>query len=119
MIAIDVLLGAMVRDARGERVGRIEEIRAVPDGDTLVVTHYLLGSAGWRERLSLRGLRLGFRTLRGVGRAGLRRRPWPALDVSDPARPRLRISSREAASTRAGRAESRRRPRSTSTARRP
>ena len=117
MISIDVLLGAMVRDARGERVGRIEEIRAVPDGDGLVVTHYLLGSTGWRERLSFRGLRLGFRSLRGVGASGLRRLPWHALDVSDPARPRLRISSREAASRRAGRAEARRRPRSTSTAR--
>lgn len=90
-IRIEVLLGAMVRDPDGRRVGRIEEIRAVPDGDGLVVTHYLLGSTGWRERLSLRGLRLGIRTLRGVGRADRRRLPWQTLDVSDPRRPRLRI----------------------------
>jgi hypothetical protein len=38
-VRIEVLLGALVRDPAGRRVGRIEEIRAVPDGDGLVVTH--------------------------------------------------------------------------------
>lgn len=113
-IRIEALLGVLVYDPDGQGVGRIEEIRAVPDGDGLVVTHYLLGSTGWRERLSLRGLRLGLRTLRGLRRAGGRRVSWEGLDVSDPRRPILRISPSEAA-RRPARAGSRRPPRSTST----
>lgn len=96
-IRIETLLGAVVRDPDGVRVGRIEEIRAIPDGDGLLVTHYLLGPTGWRERLSLRGLRLGLRALRGARRSRRQRLPWQAVDVSDPRRPRLRISPREAA----------------------
>ena len=115
-VQIELLVGAMVRDPHGRRVGRIEEIRAAPDGDGLVVTHYLLGPTGWRARLSVRGLRLRLRTLRGVGRSRLQRLPWQALDVSDPRRPRLRVNPSEAASTPAGRAEARRRPRNTSRA---
>ena len=91
-VRIEALLGAPVRDAAGQRVGRIEEIRARPDGDGLVVTHYLLGPTGWRERLSLRGLRLGLRTLRGTHRSYRQRVPWEALDVSNPLRPVLRVS---------------------------
>ena len=91
-VRIEALLGTVVRDAAGRRVGRIEEIRAVPDRDGLVVTHYLLGSTGWRERLSLRGLRLGLRALRGARRSRGRRVPWEALDVSNPLRPVLRVS---------------------------
>jgi hypothetical protein len=114
-VRIEALLGVLVRDPAGRRVGRIEEIRAVSDGDGLVVTHYLLGPTGWRERLSLRGLRLRLRTLRGARRARRQRVPWEALDVSDPHRPILRISPSGGASTSAGRGGSRRRPRSTST----
>jgi hypothetical protein len=73
-----------------EEQGPCEEIRAVPDRDGLVVTHYLVGSTGWRERLSLRGLRLGLRALRGARRSRGLRVPWEALDVSDPLRPVLR-----------------------------
>lgn len=116
-IRIEELLGARVRDAEGRTVGRIEEIRAVPDGDGLVVSHYLLGPTGWRERLSLRGLSLRLRTLRGARRSGLQRLSWEALDVSDPRRPVLRLSASAAASRPAGRAGSRRPPRSTSRAR--
>ena len=116
-IRIEDLLGARVRDAGGRTVGRIREIRAVPDGDGLVVSHYLLGPTGWRERLSLRGLGLRLRILRGARRFGLPRVPWEALDVSDPRRPVLRLNASEAASRSAGRAGARRPPRSTSRAR--
>jgi hypothetical protein len=116
-IRIEDLLGARVRDAGGRTVGRIEEIRAVPDGDGLVVTHYLLGPTGWRARLSLRGLSLRLRALRGAGRSRLHRVPWQALDVSDPRRPVLRLNASEAASRPAGRGAARRPPRSTSRAR--
>lgn len=92
-VRIEMLLGAVVRDRHGESIGRIEEIRAIPDGDGLVVTHYLLGPTGWRARLSLQKLRLGLRTLRGVGRSRRQRLPWHAVDVSDPRRPRLKTGS--------------------------
>lgn len=89
-VRLERLLGRMVRDAAGRRVGRIEDMRATRDGHDWIVTHFFLGPVGWRERLSLRGLRLKLRTLRGARRGALRRLRWDKLDLSDPANPRLR-----------------------------
>ena len=89
-VRIERLLGRLVRDAAGRRVGRIEDMRATPDGHDWIVTHFLLGPVGWRERLSLRGLRLQLQTLRGARRRALKRLRWDKLDLSDPANPRLR-----------------------------
>ena len=89
-IRVDLLLGRVVRDAAGRRVGRIEDMRVARDGRDWIVTHFLLGPVGWRQRLSPTGLRLRWHTLRGTQRAALRRVRWDALDLSDPARPQLR-----------------------------
>lgn len=89
-VHLELLLGRVVRDSTGRRIGRIEEMRAARDGQDWVVTHFFLGPVGWRERLSLRGLRLQWRTLRGTRRAALKRLRWSALDLSDPEDPRLR-----------------------------
>ena len=89
-VRLERLLGRVVRDSAGRGVGRIEDMRAARDGGDWIVTHFLLGPVGWRERLSLRGLRLTLRTLRGLRRGALKRLRWNALDLSDPANPRLR-----------------------------
>lgn len=107
-VRIEDLVGVMVRDADGRAVGRIEELRAMPDGNGLVITHYLLGPTGWLARLSLRGLRLGLGRRPGRRRSVLRRVPWDMLDLSDPRRPRLRLRARDAADEPAARRPPRR-----------
>jgi hypothetical protein len=82
-IHLELLIGRVVRDAAGRRIGRIEEMRAVRRGGVWKVTHFFLGPAGWRARLGLRG------GARGRGRVR-----WDALDLSDPERPRL-VAARE------------------------
>jgi hypothetical protein len=83
-IHLELLIGRVVRDAAGRRIGRIEEMRAIRRAGAWHVTHFLLGPAGWRARLGL-----------GGGARGRRSRVrWDALDLSDPARPRL-IAARE------------------------
>ena len=83
-IHLELLIGRVVRDAAGHRIGRIEEMRAIRRAGAWHVTHFFIGPAGWRARLGLRGA--------ARGRRGRVR--WDALDLSDPARPRL-IAARE------------------------
>src|ERR1043166_795889 len=89
-IALERLLGRKVRDADGRHAGRVEEVHAGRRGGELVVTEYVLGTAGLIERLSLGPV------LRAL--AGTRLYPestrytigWDELDLSEPERPRLR-----------------------------
>ena len=92
---VELLLGRSVVDARGRRVGRIEEIRAERQGDAWVVRAYVLGLGGVLERLgagplaaALLGPLAGRRRQRTVG--------WDELDLGDPERPRLRRRSASA-----------------------
>jgi hypothetical protein len=80
---VELLLGRVVRDAVGLRVGRIEEIVAKKDGDEFVVSHYLVGPAAWFQRVAVRGL-----GLRG-GRLGqVYRIEWDQMDLTEPLHPR-------------------------------
>lgn len=72
------LLGRRVRALNGRAIGRIEDMRVERVHDEQVVTGYVIGAAGWRERLDLAG---------GHHTARLAR--WDQLDISDPGRPRL------------------------------
>ena len=81
-IHLELLIGRVVRDAAGRRIGRIEEMLATRRAGAWHVTHFLLGPAGWWARLGRRG---GARGRRGRVR-------WDALDLSDPARPRLFVA---------------------------
>lgn len=84
-IRLDRLVGRTVHGPDGQRVGRLEEVRAVATGREWTVTGYVIGAAGLVDRLGL-GLRLL------VGRAarhGYLAR-WDQLDVSHPERPQLR-----------------------------
>jgi hypothetical protein len=88
-VRIELLLGRVVRDATGRRIGRIEEMRAARRGPDWVVTHFLLGPTGWRARLSLDGVRFRLSVLQGRRRT-LKDIESDALDLSDPLHPRLR-----------------------------
>lgn len=90
-IDLQMLLGRMVKDTNGEKVGRIEEFRAEEQNGETVITHYLVGRRGLRERLSISGLALTF--IRPFGAqhvAATHKIPWEKLDLSDPKHPKLR-----------------------------
>ncbi len=89
-IAVESLLSRKVRDSSGRSAGRIEEIRATPAKNGLLVYQYDLGPAALLERLAV-GMR-GFPLL-GKLRIGPEHRgrsvPWEKMDLSDPHHPRI------------------------------
>jgi hypothetical protein len=93
-IALHHLVGRMVHDAAGRRLGRIEELCAEIElherGNDYVVTEYHVGSFGALEALT--GSRFARLFLRHVGRVPHRvhRIRWDQLDLSDASHPRLR-----------------------------
>ena len=74
----DLLIGRVVRDTNGRKVGRIEEIRANDDGE---VTEYLVGKQALVERLSALGLFSHHKSGYVIR--------WDQIDLSNPSRPRL------------------------------
>jgi hypothetical protein len=97
-IALHHLLGRMVHDAAGRRVGRIEELRAEilvdESGSDYVVTEFHVGSFGAMEALGgARFPRLLLRRLGPLAPYRLRHIPWHQMDLSDPRTPRLRPAS--------------------------
>ena len=83
---LDGLLGRAVLARNGQRVGRVEEVRAEARGTGYLVTEYVIGAAGLLERLGL-----GVRLLLGRTRKSAVAR-WDQLDISDPRNPRLTCS---------------------------
>lgn len=94
-VRVEHLMGRRVRDADGRSVGRIEEMHCDvvlhEHGRDYVVTTFRIGRFGWldvlagsvlsRELLKKLGRTFGYRQLE-VG--------WKRMDLTDPARPRLR-----------------------------
>ena len=93
---LELLLGRAVIDAAGERVGRIEEVRAEQQADEWVITEYLVGLAAIAERLSAQRLIARFLPWfqQPNGRIGYCI-PWDKLDLSDPEHPRLTCTIKE------------------------
>ena len=97
----ELLLGRVVRDSEGEKVGRIEEVCAERRDGELVVVEYQTGSFGLLERLSAATDRSVFRIFTlAAGLLHPRRErgyriPWDEMDLSDPERPRSRRPKRE------------------------
>lgn len=95
-IAVEQLLSRKVLDPSGKSAGRIEEIRATPSEDALLVYQYDLGPAALLERLAV-GLRT-FPILRKLG-VGPEHRgrcvPWDKMDLSDPHQPRITCAREE------------------------
>lgn len=79
-IHLETLIGRIVRDPQGRRVGRIVEMEASRHDGHWIITHFLLGpSAAWARMSPFR-----------AHRDARARIGWMGLDLSDPARPRLR-----------------------------
>jgi len=89
-LRLELLLGKCVFDAVGDRVGRIEEMRAEQQNDEWVILEYLVGIAAIVERLSAWNLGTGLLHLLGARKIHKSYRiPWDKLDLSDLDRPRL------------------------------
>jgi sporulation protein YlmC with PRC-barrel domain len=90
-INVERLIGKRVFALNGQSVGRLEEVRAELRGGECLVEEYHVGSYAVFERLA--ALHLGRALLKKFGahkHGGGYRVPWDKLDLSDPARPRLR-----------------------------
>jgi hypothetical protein len=83
-VKVEQLVGRIVRDAAGHRVGRLCEIVARKDGAGFVVSGYIVGPVAWIHRFAVAGLGL---RMRGLGR--VYRVAWDQMDLSDPLKPRL------------------------------
>ncbi|HXU90268.1 MAG TPA: hypothetical protein VFQ62_15550 [Methylomirabilota bacterium] len=91
-LRVEHLLGRVVVDSAGRRIGRIEEVQAEREGPEWVVQSYVLGVDGLLERLAAGAIVQGIvGTLAGTRRR--RRIGWDELDLNDPDRPRLRSAS--------------------------
>jgi hypothetical protein len=82
-VHLQFLVGSMIRDSGGKRVGRVEEIIGHRDGDRCLIDSYHVGAAAFFKRVGLSARRL-------VG-LGHRHKPlavpWQQLDISDPKHP--------------------------------
>jgi sporulation protein YlmC with PRC-barrel domain len=89
-VKVERLVGRIVRDAGGHRVGRLSEIVAKKDGDEFVVTGYIVGPVAWVHRFAVTGLGL---RMRGLGQ--VYRVEWDQMDLSDPRQPRTTCARHE------------------------
>jgi|1186.fasta_scaffold252544_2 hypothetical protein len=90
------LLSRRVRALNGRVVGRIEEVLAETEGDACFVTEYLLGANALFHRLAVVRFARAILGIFGLTkRHGGYRVRWDQLDLSDPAKPRLRCKVEE------------------------
>jgi sporulation protein YlmC with PRC-barrel domain len=78
-VRLELLLGKLVRDSEGAKVGRLFEVHAEMEGEDCVVREYELGAYGLLVRFGI-----------SFGRRKPLRVPWDQLDLADPEHPRLR-----------------------------
>jgi sporulation protein YlmC with PRC-barrel domain len=89
-LRLESLIGRCVVDVAGDRVGKIEEVRAERQADEWVIVEYLVGAAALAERLSAWSVATKLLELLGArNRHQGYRIPWDKLDLSDPDRPHL------------------------------
>ncbi len=94
-VHIERLLGRHVLDARGQSIGRLEEVIAEEHGDEYVVREYLVGRTALLDRLSAWEIgRALLGILRAKENAGYRV-PWDKLDLTNPEKPRLHCAAHE------------------------
>lgn len=89
-VAVEQLLGRVVLSPGGRPVGRIEDLRAEPEGDEYVVTKVVIGELGWGAKLL--GMAAQLPTFRFLGLKGPYRRravPWEWIDWTDWEHPRF------------------------------
>ena len=89
-LRLDRLLGRQVYTAKNRRVGRLEEFHAVRRGRTWIVTDFVIGAAGWRERFGS-----GIKRLLGKKPPSGYVARWDQIDLSRPDHVRLTCSVQE------------------------
>jgi sporulation protein YlmC with PRC-barrel domain len=94
-IHAEYLLGRVVYDTDGRKVGRIEEIEAEETRDGCYVSCFVLGEKGLLERLSTHVAPLFFGAVTAKGEQRGLGIPWEKMDISNPKRPRLRCRKTE------------------------
>lgn len=87
-IRLEDLMGRVVLDADGERVGRIEELRAEWRDRECVVLEYHVGANAAFERLGGGGFWSSLLRVFGAG-STVQVVPWPLMDIRDVLNPRL------------------------------
>ena len=95
-VRVERLLRKVVHDVNGERVGRIEEIRAARHASECMVTEYHIGAFAVAERLSVLGFMHAI--LRALPRHGGYqgyRVSWEEMDIRDPDHPRTVVAKEE------------------------
>jgi hypothetical protein len=94
-INAELLIGRKVRDANGDKVGRIEELRVKQDEKACLVEAYLVGTSALIDRLSAWSLvRPINKVLRGRV-ISVYEVPWDEMDLTDPEHPKLHIPKSE------------------------
>ena len=94
-VLVEDLLGRVVVDSEGKKLGRLEEIVADRHPDHLAIVEYHIGELALLERLSAAGVLGSFLKLfvpaahRGV------KVPWEQMDLSDPDHPRATVPKAE------------------------
>ena len=84
-VYVDELIGRVVKDADGNVVGRIFDVRAEERGGALEIVEFYVGTAAMLQRAGLSLLRVV-----GINRLVPRKISWDQLDLSDPMHPVLR-----------------------------
>ncbi len=88
-INAELLIGRVVVDPNGEKLGRLEDIRAEERGGEMVVTEYHTGGYAMLERLA--AATFGEWIHRVLHREGPGHAiSWDEMDLSDPEHPRAR-----------------------------
>ena len=95
-LSVELLLGREVRDRENEVLGRLTDICAGDERGEFVVRYYVVGPARGTYRVSLPGIVLEVLRLFRIpgGRPGYVI-PWSEMDLSDPARLRVRLRKSE------------------------
>ena len=90
-VLVEDLLGRIVHDPDGRRVGHLEEIVADRHEDHLEVVEFHVGEVAFFERLSAAGLLGSFASWLIPGAHRGVKVPWEQMDLSDPEHPRTTI----------------------------
>jgi hypothetical protein len=94
-LLVEDLLGTVVHDANGERIGHLEEIIAEREHDGLTVVEYHVGELALLERLSAVSLLGTFAAWLIPGSHSGVKVPWESMDLSDPEHPRTTVARKE------------------------
>ena len=99
-VSLGDLIGRVVRDADGQRIGRIEELKAEilleRGGNDYIVTRFGVGRWGPFDLIATGHFvqQLVRRVTRATSYVHYEI-PWDFMDLTDPARPRVRCAERD------------------------